>query len=102
MQIIEEDIADRVMDSNKYYQGEETDSSHEEEPDLEVDSSVPPVPKHLSTSKVHIIPTSDHNMHMDNPKALAAAIINDIYGLRLPLEPNELLIRAAMGDACFD
>ena len=41
-------------------------------------------------------------MHMDNPMALAAAIINDIYGLRLPLEPNEQLIRAAMGEGFLD
>lgn len=32
----------------------------------------------IEISKVHVIP-SDHLMHMDNPDALASAIINDIY-----------------------
>ena len=31
-------------------------------------------------------------MHMDNPDALAKAIVNDVYGLKLELKPNELLL----------
>ena len=42
----------------------------------------------LTISKVHVIPTSDHNMHMDNPEALANTIINDIYNEALPVDPN--------------
>lgn len=42
---------------------------------------------------VHIVPTSDHNMHMDNPEALARAIINDVYGLRFLLLPNKHLLK---------
>ena len=33
----------------------------------------------INISKVHIIPSSDHSMHMDNGNALADTIINDIY-----------------------
>ena len=39
-------------------------------------------------SKVHIIPSSDHNMHIDNPDALACQIINDIYDAKLPILRN--------------
>jgi len=46
----------------------------------------------IDKSFIHIIPTSDHNMHMDNPEALSNAIINDIYGEQLPLKPNESTI----------
>ena len=41
-------------------------------------------------------------MHMDNPAALAAAIINDVYGLGIPLRPNEVLLRSAMIEAMGD
>jgi len=30
---------------------------------------------------------------MDNPEALARAIINDVYGLRFPLLPNKHLLK---------
>ena len=52
-------------------------------------------PKGMLKCNVHIIPTSDHNMHMDNPDALARSIINDIYDLKLPLRPNKFLMRAS-------
>jgi len=35
---------------------------------------------------VLIVPYSDHNMHMDNPDALANLIINDVYDLNLEVE----------------
>jgi hypothetical protein len=35
--------------------------------------------------KMHIIPESDHNMHYDNPQALANTIINDLLGENLPI-----------------
>ena len=31
-------------------------------------------------SKLHILPGSDHNMHMDNPEGLSNLIINDLLG----------------------
>ena len=43
----------------------------------------------LMVSKYHIIPTSDHNLHFDNPIGLANSIINDIYDLKLPIPVNE-------------
>jgi len=43
----------------------------------------------LMGSRVHIVPTSDHNMHMDNPQALANILINDVYDSDLPVEENE-------------
>lgn len=52
------------------------------------------------------MPTSDHNMHMDNPDALARAIVNDVYGLKLELKPNNYLLHGEGYDgtsaACFD
>ena len=66
---IEEDIADIVTLSNKF-----AGKTDEEEG--------------LQISKVHIVPTSDHNMHMDNPKALANILINDIYNLGLEVASN--------------
>ena len=40
--------------------------------------------------KLHIIPESNHNLHFDNPQALANAIINDLLGENLPiLKPYE-------------
>lgn len=60
VQHIEEDIADIVLYHNKFFT-EDQDAMG------------------LGISKVHVIPTSDHNMHMDNPEALANTIINDIY-----------------------
>ena len=44
-------------------------------------------------------------MHMDNPDALARAIVNDVYGLKLELKPNNFLIFGEGYDgpshACF-
>jgi len=42
----------------------------------------------FESSKCYIVPTSDHNLHMDNPKALATCIINDVYGTDEPLLEN--------------
>ena len=39
----------------------------------------------FESSKFHEVPDSDHNMHMDNPSALAALMINDLLGLNLPV-----------------
>ena len=44
----------------------------------------------LLISKLHIIPTSDHQLHFDNPQGLANAMINDVYNLNLPVPRNEL------------
>jgi len=46
----------------------------------------------VETSQIHIVPTSDHNMHVDNPQAFANCLINDIYNKNLPIDPNEKLI----------
>ena len=48
------------------------------------------------------MPTSDHNMHMDNPKALASIIINDVYNLGLEVEanPNNLTVYEQRTDQC--
>ncbi len=35
--------------------------------------------------KMHIVPDSDHNMHQDNPIALANTIINDLLKENLPV-----------------
>ena len=37
-----------------------------------------PCPRSGTYAKHHIVPTSDHNMHMDNPLAFANIIINDL------------------------
>ena len=42
----------------------------------------------FESSKSYVVPTSDHNLHMDNPKALAQCIINDVFGLDEPLLEN--------------
>lgn len=42
----------------------------------------------LKISKVHVIPTSDHNMHIDNPNAMAQTLINDIYNTKIEVLPN--------------
>jgi hypothetical protein len=34
---------------------------------------------------MHIVPDSDHNMHQDNPLALANIIINDLLKESLPV-----------------
>lgn len=44
----------------------------------------------IKISKVHVIPTSDHSMHMDNADALASTIINDIYNAKIEIFPNPL------------
>lgn len=44
----------------------------------------------LLNSKVHFVPTADHQMHIDNPVGLARVLINDIYDLDLPIETNPL------------
>lgn len=45
-----------------------------------------------------MVPTSDHNMHMDNPMAFANAIVNDIYELNLDVNANpKLLTEKAKG-----
>jgi len=43
---------------------------------------VVPVNPFKEESRFHIVPDSDHNMHMDNPNALAAIIINDLLNLK--------------------
>jgi len=32
-------------------------------------------------SRFHLVPDSDHNMHMDNPQAFANIVINDLLDL---------------------
>jgi hypothetical protein len=49
---------------------------------------VVPVNPFKEESRFHIVPDSDHNMHMDNPNALAAVIINDL----LNLEGDDMLL----------
>jgi pimeloyl-ACP methyl ester carboxylesterase len=44
----------------------------------------------FKNSKSHTLPTSDHNLHMDNPGALAQCIINDVFGTNEPLKENLL------------
>ena len=39
----------------------------------------------FETSKFYEVPDSDHNMHMDNPDALASLMINDLLGENLPV-----------------
>ena len=39
-------------------------------------------------SKLHILPDSDHNMHMDNPEACANIIINDLLGEHMDITPR--------------
>ena len=36
-------------------------------------------------SQYHLVPDSDHNMHMDNPLAFANLIINDLLNIGTPL-----------------
>ena len=43
----------------------------------------------LIVSKYHIIPTSDHHIHFDNPGALANSLINDVYNLQLEIPLND-------------
>ena len=38
-----------------------------------------------SSKDIFIIPSSDHNIHMDNPLALANCIINSLTGKNLPV-----------------
>jgi len=40
--------------------------------------------KHIDSS-FHVVPDSDHNMHMDNPQALAHTIINVFLDKNLPI-----------------
>ena len=40
--------------------------------------------KHVD-SQFFVVPDSDHNMHMDNPQALANTIINALLDLNLPV-----------------
>ena len=103
VQIIEEDIADVILKKNPFYMDPDQKSNKNKKAedmlnglrnsirqsvDERMGGSTPPAAKGLKQSRVHIIPTSDHNMHMDNPEALSNAIINDIYGLELSLQPN--------------
>ena len=45
-------------------------------------------PKRTTHSQIHIVPGSDHNMHLDNPYALANTIINDLVeGANEPILP---------------
>ena len=39
------------------------------------------------------MPTADHAMHMENPKALANTIINDIYDMKLEVLENPKMIK---------
>ena len=70
VQGIEGDIADEIMSVNQFYKEDSNEFG-------------------LMLSRVHIVPTSDHNMHTDNPTALANTIINDIYDRKLPVLPNK-------------
>ena len=70
VQGIEGNIADKILSFNQFYDEECVEFG-------------------LKRSHVHIVPTSDHNMHTDNPSALANIIINDIYNLNLPILPNK-------------
>ena len=47
----------------------------------------------MYVSKVHFVPTADHAMHMENPKALANTIINDIYDMKLEVLENPKMIK---------
>lgn len=60
VQLIEDDIAWEIVRENKFCGLDSEECG-------------------LNISKVHLIPTSDHAMHMDNGTALADTIINDIY-----------------------
>ena len=41
--------------------------------------------KDPSKCKMYWVPDADHNMHMDNPRAQANLIFNDIFGTNLPI-----------------
>ena len=47
-----------------------------------------PLQHGVNISKVYKVPSSDHSMHLDNPDALASAIVNDIFDAKLPLNRN--------------
>lgn len=81
--MLDEDIADVVVDSNKFCDHNYNDLRISENQNIQ---------EHWQGSRVHVVPTSDHNMQMDNPKALANLIINDIYGDDLPVEDNQNLV----------
>lgn len=87
VQMLEEDIADIVVSKNKY--GVYSDKYGQFDPELlEEGEEMPGV----FTSQIHIVPTSDHNMHIDNPQAFANCLINDVYNKNLPIDPNDKLI----------
>lgn len=47
-------------------------------------------PPRATHSQIHILPGSDHNMHLDNPYGLANLIINDlIEGAHEPVLPPD-------------
>jgi len=95
VQMLEEDVADLVIQNNKYRdEPAPRDDQNEFEP-YHKDKSKCLKPTGLYKSRVHIVPTSDHNMSIDNPHALASVIINDIYDTQLPVEANETYLEAA-------
>ena len=71
---IEEEAAQNVIEQNKYFQRSTT--AYEKMYGIEY-------------SNVFYVPTSDHNMHMDNPEALANLILNDCFDLGLEIRENE-------------
>lgn len=66
---LEEDVSWKIMETNKFYKEGSTEQG-------------------LGVSRVYKLPTSDHNMHMDNPTALANTIINDVFNAGLDIPPN--------------
>ena len=70
LQMFEGEIADEIMRLNKFHDKEAKTQG-------------------LKFSNVHVVPTSDHNMHTDNAVALENTILNDIYNLNLPVKPNK-------------
>ena len=66
---LEEDVSWKIMEKNMFYSEGDTSQG-------------------LTRSHVYKLPTSDHNMHMDNPTALANTIINDVFNSGLEIPPN--------------
>ena len=49
-------------------------------------------------SKFHLVPDSDHNMHMDNPEELSSLIIDDLLGSE---ESNSDLVSSSEREGAF-
>ena len=76
---LESDAPKLICDSSKYKGNSENDEG-------------------LLISKLHIVPTSDHQLHFDNPMGLANSIINDVYNLKLAIPINELFEKQSIID----